>query len=148
MSVTPRQLRSSLTARLLSTMPPEERESVMLQLETMAHDSAVDVTPVGAWVGREKDTLCAFADGNLLGALAIQKMPFLDPLVIHPNAPWPALVLEFLRLRAEGCLQQAGYDEYRVAVSREMMPGFLRYLTRDPGSEETHAGLVVLRKTL
>ena len=77
----------------------------MLQLETMAHDSTVDVTPAGAWVGQEKDTLCAFADGNLLGALAIQMMPFLDPLVIHPNAPWPSLVLEFLRLRAEGvCL--------------------------------------------
>ena len=146
--MTPRQLRSSLTARLLSTMPPEKRESVMLQLETLAHDSAVDVTPAGAWVGREKDTLCAFADGNLLAALAIQKMPFLDPLVLHPNAPWPALVLEFLRVRAEGVLQADGHDEYRVAVSREMMPAFLKYLTRDPGSEETHSGLVVLRRML
>ena len=148
MSVTPRQLRSKLTARLLSTMPPEERESVMLQLETLARDSVVGITPAGAWVGREKDTLCAFADGSLLGALAIQKMPFLDPLVIHPNAPWPALVLEFLRVRAEGFLQAGGHDEYWVAVSRKMMPDFLKYLTRDPGSEEMHAGLVVLRRTL
>ena len=120
----------------------------MLQLETIAHDSEVDVTPSYAWVGREKDTLCAFADEQLVGALAIQNIPFLDPLVIHPHAPWPALVLEFLRLRAEGYLQAGGYDEYRVAVSREMMPDFLRYLTRDPGSEETHSGLVVLRRTL
>ena len=147
MSVTPRQLRSSLTARFLSTMPPEERENVMLQLETLAHDSAVDIAPAGAWVGHEKDTLCAFVDGNLLGALAIQKMPFLDPLVIHPNAPWRPLVLEFLRLRAEGYLQASGYDEYRLAVPPELLD-YLRYLTKVPGSEETHSGLVVLRRTL
>lgn len=142
-----RQLRSELTARFLSPMPPEERESIMFQLENWAHDSAVDITPAGAWVGREKDTICAFADGQLLAALAIQKMPFLDPLVIHPNAPWPALVLEFLRLRAEGYLQADGYDEYRLAVPPELLD-YLRYLTKVPGSEETHSGLVVLRRTL
>lgn len=144
----PHQLRSDLRASLLSTIPEAERESVMLQLETIAKDKPVDVVPAGSWVGRDKDTLCAFIDDQLLGALVIQSIPFLDPLILRDNIEHPALVLEFLRLRAEGILMASKMDEYRISLSKELMPLFLKYVLSEEASLVHGDEITVLRRLL
>lgn len=148
-TLTPRGLRSRLRTRLLSSVPEKEVPDVLSVLETICAKLTIDVAPAGAWFGRDKDTLLVQLDHEILGALVIQKLPFLDPLLLKPGIRLPALVLEFLRLRAEGILQGTGADEYRIAIMRQLMPAWHRYLTKDPGSVRTHDdGLVILRRTL
>lgn len=149
--MTPRQLRSKLQTRLLSTMPRASADEIIVHLEQLAfRQGEVDVAPSQAWVGESKDTLCVTADGQLLGALVIQELPFFDPLILRADIPWPALVVEFLRIRAEGILQAHGHDEYRVAVPRGMLASWQRYLVDSSPETKEAVGsdLLVYRREL
>lgn len=134
--MTPREVRSNLRAELLSRMHKERLEATLLELEHLvAERDDVDIAPEGGWVGNGKDTLCVFMGGQLVAALVIQNLPMLDPLVLRRDIAWPALVLEFARLRAEGILQAQGFDEYFVGVPAAFDGDWHKYLHSSSGTE-------------
>jgi len=117
-------------------MHRERRESVLQELEHLvAERDDVDIAPEGGWVGEGKDTLCVFLGGQLVAAFVVQTLPMLDPLVLRKDIPWPALVLEFARLRAEGILQAKGFDEYYAAVPAAFDGDWHKYIHSGEGTE-------------
>ena len=134
--MTPRQVRSNLRAELLSRMHKERLEATLLRLEHLvAERDDVDIAPEAGWVGNGKDTLCIFLGGQLVAALVIQNLPMLDPLVLRRDIAWPALVLEYARLRAEGLLQGQGFDEYFVGVPSDYDGDWHKYLHASDGTK-------------
>lgn len=132
--MTPRQLRANLRTEFLSQLRGATLADRLEQLERIAWEADVE-PPAAGWVGTEKDTMLLLLGGRVVAGLTIQKVPFLDPLVLQPDTPWPALVLEVARNRAEGVLKAQGCDEYMVSIPEEMAETWHKYVRESEGTD-------------
>jgi hypothetical protein len=145
-----RDLRSQFRTRVLSSCTPAQAERYLQEIEAIVKDSPYDLSPGRCWIGPKTDTLLAFLDSGLVAALVMRSIALLDPLVFDPaGTPFPALLLNEMRLRAEGFLQSAGFEEYLFVVPGKADQRWLEALRRLGGTESLSAsGLEVFRRRL
>lgn len=147
--MTTHELRASFSTRLLSMCGKTEATEYMAQLEELVKNSAYDVSPGRSWIGPRNDTLLGFLDGKLVCALCMRLVPMLDPLIFEPeDVPFAALLLNEVRLRAEGVLVGQGNSEYFFCVP-STAEKWMQAVTQMGGTESlTESGLEMFRRRL
>lgn len=134
--MTTSEIRDRFSTRLLSSCTPAEVRTYVEKLEELVRDSEYGVSPGPAWIGPRNDTLLVFLDGDLVGGICPKTLAFLDPLVFDETGiAFPALVLNELRLRAEGLLIGNGFKEYYFHVP-EQAEAYIKGLLSMGGIEE------------
>lgn len=129
--MTPSEVKAKSRVVLLSTLSPVARGSAIRYLTEIAKDNgSANVLP-DEWCTESTDTLVLALEGRIVGGVVFKTAALVDPLVLAPDAPFRAILFEFLMYHMQGILLGRGATDYVFGAPSEGLDDWKRFLTRN-----------------
>jgi hypothetical protein len=109
--------------------------AVVAELERLvAAREDVSVAPAD-WVGNGADTLCLFSGGTLLGAVVLQRVALVDPMILTDEVA-KAVSIDLLWAHLGGFLVGQGFREFFFGLPKGKLLGYEAVLSKEGYAEK------------
>jgi len=130
-----RAIKAGCRVALLSQLDRATQAKVLTELERLvATRQDVSLAP-SDWFGPNIDTLCLFSGDMLLGAVVLQTVALVDPMILTDEVA-KAVSVDLLWSHLNGFLVGRGCREFFFGLPRGKLPEYASVLTKEGYAEQ------------